>query len=768
MEKRQKWCKIPLSKETMEKITKESLFGQVNFQKLANDVSFKEDSVREVIILPILKELGYQEKDIIRSKTLEHPFIKIGSKKRQIKLIPDYCLKIEGRYAWVLDAKAPDEKISDSDNIEQVYSYATHPEIRSKYFALCNGLEFSLFRREETNKPILIFPLDEIEYNWQDLKRLLSPDSFQVGKQITYDGTTATYKTTEQFDYHNRPLLEEIPVKKQQAKRHFGVHGYFTKQAWNVVAEYIKHFSQPGDLVLDPFGGSGVTAIESLVNKRKAISIDINPLAIFLVQSLLSPVKLSELSEAFERIVNEYQKKEPKNDEDIKKALKKYPYPKGIVLPEGSDVETIEGLFSKKQLAQLALLKYIIKKENNENVKNSLMLMFSGLLTKANLTYHSSTSRSGEGAGNAAAFMYYRYRIAPHPIEIDLMKYFKLRFKKVLEAKKEISYFIDENIMKGAKIVKGTATDLSWIPKESVDYIYTDPPYGKKIPYIDLSVMWNAWLDLEVTNRDQKQEAIEGGSLKKSKEEYKQLIAQSIREMYRVLKFDRWLSFVFAHKDPEFWDLINETAEKCGFEYIGAVPQKNGQTGFKKRQHPFTVLSGQLIINFRKVSNPKAIMKANLGMDITELITQTIEGIIAKNNGATLEQINDELIIKGLELGFLDLLKKQYSDLTPLLLENFDYSEETQLYTIRKNFKFKTQVDVKLRIRYYLISYLRRMEREKHNPTFDEIVFYILPLLKNGTTPKNQTILKVLEDVGEHIGEGCWRLKKDGQRSLFD
>lgn len=126
--------------------------------------------------------------------------------------------------------------------------------------------------------------------------------------------------------------------------------------------------------------------------------------------------------------------------------------------------------------------------------------------------------------------------------------------------------------------------------------------------------------------------------------------------MYRVLKFDRWLSFVFAHKDPEFWHLIVETCERCGFEYVGAVPQKMDRRALK-RQNPFTVLSGQLIINFRKVNNPRAIMKANLGMDISEIVLQTVEGIIAKDNGATLEAINDELIIKGLELGFLDLLK---------------------------------------------------------------------------------------------------------------
>ncbi|MDB9445723.1 hypothetical protein [Anabaena sp. CS-542/02] len=331
-----------------------------------------------------------------------------------------------------------------------------------------------------------------------------------------------------------------------------------------------------------------------------------------------------------------------------------------------------------------------------------------------------------------------------------------------------MEYYINEQTISNAQIIKHSATDLSFIPKESVDYIYTDPPYGKKIPYLDLSVMWNGWLDLKVTEKDYEQEAIEGGEYKKTKDEYNNLIAASIKEMYRVLKFDRWLSFVFAHKDPEFWHLIIDTAEKCGFEYIGAVPQKNGQTSFKKRQNPFTVLSGQLIINFRKVRSPRTIMKANLGMDIAEILIETIEGIIAKNDGASLEQINDELIIKGLELGFLDLLKKEYSDLTPILIGNFDYDEKTELFTLKKDTKFKSHIDVKLRIKYYLISYLRRMERENNHPGFDTIVLHLLPLLKNGNTPENQTILSVLEDIAERIGEDSWRLKKQGQLSLFD
>jgi 16S rRNA G966 N2-methylase RsmD len=632
-----------------------------------------------------------------------------------------------------------------------------------------------LYRQDEA-KPILFFPLSEIDYYWENLAIFLSPSSFQSGKTFSYTAVNKAQKTpnSQVFNYLDLPLLGELPVTKRAAKRHFGVHGYFTKQSWNVVQEYIKHFSQVGDLILDPFGGSGVTAVEAMMTGRKAIHIDLNPMSVFMVDALIAPAKTTELKKAFEKVKTAYEKSDLPNFDNLesskqKELLAKYPYPNNIKLPKGSDVQSIEQLFTEKQLAQLAFLKHLILKEKDRNIKKSLLLMFSGLLTRVNLTFHTTKSATDTNisGGDSAAFRYYRYRIAPSPKSIDIIKYFNLRCQKNIAAKKEMEYYINEDTVKNIQILKGTAINLSFIKNETVDYIYTDPPYGKKIPYLDLSTMWNGWLDLEVSKADFEMEAIEGGEHQKSKESYNELIAKSIQEMYRVLKFDRWMSFVFAHKDPEFWHLIIETAEKCGFEYAGAVPQKNGQTSFKKRQNPFTVLSGQLIINFRKVRKPKFIMKAALGMNIGEIVQQTVEGIIAKENGATLEQINDELIIKGLEMGFLDLLKKEYSDLTPFLLGEFDYNEKTEIFSIRKNTKFKSHLDVRLRIRYYLISYLRRMELEKKTPTFDEIIFQIIPLLKNGTTPENQTVLNVLEDIAERIGNDGWALKKDGQLGLF-
>ncbi|MCK4829702.1 hypothetical protein KA005_78990, partial [bacterium] len=54
----------------------------------------------------------------------------------------------------------------------------------------------------------------------------------------------------------------------------------------NVVRKYILHYSRDGDRVLDPFGGSGVTAIEAFLENRMGIHNDINPLANFIAQGI--------------------------------------------------------------------------------------------------------------------------------------------------------------------------------------------------------------------------------------------------------------------------------------------------------------------------------------------------------------------------------------------------------------------------------------------------------------------------------------------------
>jgi hypothetical protein len=149
-----------------------------------------------------------------------------------------------------------------------------------------------------------------------------------------------------------------------------------------------------------------------------------------------------------------------------------------------------------------------------------------------------------------------------------------------------------------------------------------------------------------------------------------------------------------------------------------------------------------------------------------DVVMETVESVIAMHHGATLEQINDELVIRGLELGFLDILAKEYTDLTPLLIHSFEFDDKAKTFSLRKDKTFKTHVPLELRVRYFLVSYMKRMEHSNRHPNFDEIILNIMPLLKNGVTPEHQTILNILERIAKRVGVDRWQLNRGGQQEL--
>ena len=156
-----------------------NIFEDFDFSIL-DSPDFKEDTVREEIILPILKRLGYAASGtnkIIRSKNVSHPFVKVGSKKVPLTYIPDYLFEVENKYAWVLDAKAPNEEIKSGGHVEQTYFYSIHPEIRTDLFALCNAREFIDFNKH--SEMVLHFHVSEINLHWEKLTALLSPSAFK-------------------------------------------------------------------------------------------------------------------------------------------------------------------------------------------------------------------------------------------------------------------------------------------------------------------------------------------------------------------------------------------------------------------------------------------------------------------------------------------------------------------------------------------------------------------------------------------------------------
>ena len=153
------------------------LFDDFDFSVLS-EPDYLEDAVREDIVAPILKAIGYSPSGsciMKRSKSLVHPFVKIGSKDHKVNIIPDYTLYIDGKPKVIIDAKKPSENIIKSRHTEQAYSYAIHPEIRCKIYGLCNGKDLVIYD-VSSFEPILQISINEIDQNWEKVVKVLSPD----------------------------------------------------------------------------------------------------------------------------------------------------------------------------------------------------------------------------------------------------------------------------------------------------------------------------------------------------------------------------------------------------------------------------------------------------------------------------------------------------------------------------------------------------------------------------------------------------------------
>lgn len=100
------------------------------------------------------------------------------------------------------------------------------------------------------------------------------------------------------------------------------------------------------------------------------------------------------------------------------------------------------------------------------------------------------------------------------------------------------------------------------IIKNSIDYIFTDPPFGSNLMYSELNFLWEAWLKVFTNN---KPEAIVNKVQKKGLAEYQELMEKCFAECYRVLKPGRWMTVEFHNSANSVWNSIQEALLRAGF-----------------------------------------------------------------------------------------------------------------------------------------------------------------------------------------------------------
>lgn len=129
-----------------------------------------------------------------------------------------------------------------------------------------------------------------------------------------------------------------------------------------------------------------------------------------------------------------------------------------------------------------------------------------------------------------------------------------------------------------AGITINSATNLTNIDNASIDYIFTDPPFGANIMYSELSSIWEAWIKV-MTNT--KEEAIINNVQHKSLFQYQTLMNHSLQEYYRVLKPGKWLTIEFSNTSASVWNSIQNALQGVGFIIVNVAALDKKQGSFK-------------------------------------------------------------------------------------------------------------------------------------------------------------------------------------------
>ncbi|HUT56935.1 MAG TPA: DNA methyltransferase [Phycisphaerae bacterium] len=579
-------------------------------------------------------------------------------------------------------------------------------------------------------------------------------------------------------DNYDVPAFDK-PIETTKATAIYNMHTYWSKKPHDAIREYIRHYTKPGDLVLDPFCGSGGTALAALMEGRKAIAIDRSPAATFITRNYCVPVDPNELRQAFERVKAKVRAEtewlyetrcdrcggkaitaytvysqvfecprcmaklplfdceqvesltaagKPKkikvcphchkkgheeeistrserlgaipvlvsyicqggckpargerrhNDANKKKReyfekydlgklkeieSKRIPHwypphkmmnveddnkPWGDEWREGRNFRTIAELFTKRNLWALATIRAAIQEEGT--AVPPLLFAFTGILLGM-----SKMNRHRPDVSYPMNIMEGTYYLPQVSEETVPLRHIENKVEKIAKAYEAA---LQDLQCQGICVSTESACHLERLPSQSVDHIFTDPPYAEKVQYGELNFVWEAWLDLDT--RWHNEEIIVNQTRGKTEVDWANMMRKAMAECYRVLKPGRWLSLCYHDTSEGTWALVQDIMAEAGF-VVGqtdtALFIDTGQKSYNQLVAD-KVNKRDLVINFRKPKPgdwqvTQLLIPADADLPtFRDLARQIIREYLQANPGASKDRIYDELVSRMVRAGTME------------------------------------------------------------------------------------------------------------------
>ena len=163
------------------------------------------------------------------------------------------------------------------------------------------------------------------------------------------------------------------------------------------------------------------------------------------------------------------------------------------------------------------------------------------------------------------------------------------RLKKILESYRSFNSHVC--------ITTQSSSKISDIPQGSIDYIFTDPPFGGNLMYSELNFLHEAWYQAFTNNQS---EAVVNRVQRKALPEYQALMEQCFAENYRILKPGRWMTVEFHNSQNKVWMAIQQALTRAGFIIADVRTLDKKQGTFNQNPEKNKAVKQDLIISAYK------------------------------------------------------------------------------------------------------------------------------------------------------------------------
>ncbi len=252
----------------------------------------------------------------------------------------------------------------------------------------------------------------------------------------------------------------------------YALHPFAARFPHGLPGYFIEALTVPGDTVLDPMCGSGITLLEGWAAGRSVVGVDLDPLARRQAKArttALNPLQIGDAGKATVR-----------QAEDLMAGLGPHRDPLEAI-KAAMDLPTREFLdywFFPETQRDLACLTLAIREEPDEDLRNLLEVIFSSTIV----------TKSG-GVSRARDLAHTR----PHRVSDKVPRRPIPLFANLVERAADAYASIDRAAVGNSRVIAGDARSLP-LPDCSVDLIVTSPPYANALDYMRAHKFSLAWL----------------------------------------------------------------------------------------------------------------------------------------------------------------------------------------------------------------------------------------------------------------------------------